>query len=302
MAIGGFVRAAGAGLGCPDWPRCFDRWMPPTDISQLPAHIDPATFNFTLAWIEYANRLAGVTVGFLVLGVGFFAWQVHRQRPTILWPAVGCVLLVAFQGWFGGQVVAYELDPRFVTVHLVLALVLGALLLHLVVAGFDAEGGSLPRPTATHVLPWRITVLTLGITLAQTLLGALVRGNLEILFQDHQGLPRQQALNQLGAIDELHKATAVLTLLLCGALYAVAHIRLDDRPALRRWAQVPVWIAITQVAAGLGLASQGLPPVLQLLHLIGGSLLFGSLALAALLLAPSRVPAVDVAVLSHVTA
>lgn len=270
--------------------------MPPTDVSQLPAHIDPAQFNFTLAWIEYVNRLAGVAVGLLILGVGLVAWQVHRQRRNILWPAVGCMLLVAFQGWFGGQVVAYELDPRFVTVHLVLALILAGLLLHLVVAGFDAEGGSLPRPSATDVWPRRLAVCALGIALVQTLLGALVRGSLEILFQSYPGLSRGEALDQLGPIDELHKAMGVLTLLMCGALYAVAHMRLEDRPALRRWAQVPAWIAITQFAAGQGLASQGLPPLLQLLHLIGGSLLFGSLALVALLLAPSRAPEVAKAI------
>ena len=50
--VGGMVRVSGAGMGCPDWPKCFDRWIPPTNISQLPDHIDPAKFNIVLAWIE----------------------------------------------------------------------------------------------------------------------------------------------------------------------------------------------------------------------------------------------------------
>jgi len=289
IGVGGFVRAAGAGLGCPDWPRCFDRWTPPTDVSQLPAHIDPALFNLTLAWIEYINRLVGVTVGILILGVAVVAWQVHRCRREILWPAIVCVLLVAFQGWFGGQVVAYELDPRFVTVHLVLALILGGLLLHLVVAGFDAESDGLPRPTSAHRLVWVLAICTLGVTLLQTLFGALVRGSLEILLHARPDLPRGDALGQLGGIDELHKATAVLTLLLCGALFATAQVCLGDRPMLRRLTQVPIWIALSQFACGLMLASWSLPPSLQLAHLLGASLLFGILSFVTLLLSPARV-------------
>jgi cytochrome c oxidase assembly protein subunit 15 len=292
IGVGGFVRAAGAGLGCPDWPRCFDRWVPPIDITQLPPHIDPAQFNFTLAWIEYANRMVGVTVGFLILAVGIVAWQMHRKRPRILWPAIGCVLLVAFQGWFGGQVVAYELDPRFVTVHLVLALVLLALLLHLVVAGFDEDTSPqslrLPRPTPEHSVVWRLSVATIILVLLQTLLGALVRGSLEILFHARPELLRGEAFDQLGAIGTVHKATGVVTLLLCAALFTAAQIRLEGESGLRRWAQLPIWVAIAQFAVGLGLASRALPPSLQLAHLLGGSLLFGSLAVTTLLLAPYR--------------
>ena len=71
--VGGLVRVSGSGLGCPDWPKCFGRWVPPTSIEQIPAHIDPTAFNIVLAWIEYGNRMLGVIVGISILLMTFIA-------------------------------------------------------------------------------------------------------------------------------------------------------------------------------------------------------------------------------------
>jgi len=129
--LGGLVRVSGAGLGCPDWPKCFGRWIPPTDVSQLPANMDPGLFNFTLAWIEYVNRLAGVMIGLLIAAVGILAIKNFRHYPKILIPAILAALLVAFQGWQGSQVVASELEPIIVSVHMAIAFVIISLLLYI---------------------------------------------------------------------------------------------------------------------------------------------------------------------------
>jgi len=84
---GGLVRVSGSGLGCPDWPKCFGRWIPPTSVSQLPPDWDPAQFNFTLAWIEYLNRLFGVFTGLIILVAAILAVKHFAKVQESFFPA-----------------------------------------------------------------------------------------------------------------------------------------------------------------------------------------------------------------------
>ena len=97
----GIVRISGAGLGCPDWPRCFGRWIPPTDISQIPPHINTGDFNFRLAWTEYINRLAGVISGFVIFGIFLFLVKNYCEKwkmalTVVLLGLISLVLLLFF--------------------------------------------------------------------------------------------------------------------------------------------------------------------------------------------------------------
>ena len=124
ILVGGLVRASGAGLGCPDWPRCFGSWIPPASAANLPPQFDPSQFNPALMWTEYLNRLLGVTVGFLIFATAISAWRNYRDQPRILWTTIAAFLLVGFEGWLGGRVVAHELAAWIVTAHLIVAIVI----------------------------------------------------------------------------------------------------------------------------------------------------------------------------------
>ena len=279
ILVGGLVRASGAGLGCPDWPRCFGGWVPPASAAELPPQFDPSQFNQTLMWTEYANRLLGVAVGFLIFATAISAWRHHRRNPRILWTTIGAFLLVGFQGWLGGRVVAHELAAWIVTVHMIVALVIVQMLLYVTVAA-----GNDRRAMASAVAPAdaagakapalrTFVVVLILITLVQIALGTQVRGGVDAALD--AGVARSAALATVGTLDVLHRDAAFVTLmvsiLLCFWLVMGA-----GNGLLIRWSWAVLGLAVGQVALGVVMAYVSLLPGAQVLHLTVASLLLGA--------------------------
>ena len=168
ILVGGVVRATGSGMGCPDWPKCFGQWVPPTEASQLPADYKQVytaqrvaknqklartlasmgfrqvageifahptqyietDFNATKTWIEYLNRLLGALIGIFVFVAAVMAVPYWRRDRPIVGLAVAGWLLTGVQGWLGSLVVSTNLLPVMVTIHMGLALLIVALLLY----------------------------------------------------------------------------------------------------------------------------------------------------------------------------
>src|SRR5262245_2458037 len=209
ILVGGLVRASGAGMGCPDWPKCFGLWIPPTSAAELPSGYDPAQFNAALTWIEYLNRLLGVATGFLILATLVAALVRHRRTPRVLWPVVLAFLGVGFQGWLGGRVVTHGLAPWIVTVHLLMALVIVSLLLYATVSAFYPRGATRAEP-GRRVL-CRAAWALAAVTFVQIALGTRVRGALDLLARD--GLvARGERLAAVGGADVVHRSAALVVL------------------------------------------------------------------------------------------
>ena len=166
ILVGGVVRSTGSGMGCPDWPKCFGRWIPPSSVSELPSNYkevyaayrqkknirfakylstfgmketgerilnDPNVlhendFNPTKTWIEYINRVIGVIIGFLIFAVLLVSWKFRKTQANITIIAAIAFLLVGIQGWIGSFVVSTNLTPWTITVHMFLALVIVAVI------------------------------------------------------------------------------------------------------------------------------------------------------------------------------
>lgn len=195
ILVGGVVRSTGSGMGCPDWPKCFGQWVPPTTASQLPPNYKEVytaqrvaknqklartlqkmgfaqvagsifahptqyietDFNPVKTWIEYVNRLLGALIGVFVFLTVLFALPYWKRDRTIFWMAVASFLLTGVQGYLGSLVVSTNLLPVMVTVHMALALVIVALLLYAVDRAQGGRGATLEiEQTSTESLAdWR---------------------------------------------------------------------------------------------------------------------------------------------------
>jgi cytochrome c oxidase assembly protein subunit 15 len=281
ILVGGLVRASGAGLGCPDWPRCFGSWIPPASAAELPSAFNPAQFNSTLMWTEYVNRLLGVAVGILIFATLVSAWRHHRRTARIFWPTAAAFLLVGFQGWLGGVVVQHELAAWIVTMHMLVALVIVSLLLHATVYAFFTNAapkciGRAPR----GAVAWTTMALML-ITLAQVTLGTQVREGIDEALT--RGVARTDALATVGELDLWHREAALLVM--AGTAGVVWLVWKQHRRAKALVGATSVLAALTavQIAVGLTMAYDALTPPAQVAHLIGSSLLLGAETVVLLL-------------------
>jgi heme a synthase len=277
--VGGLVRVSGAGLGCPDWPKCFGHWIPPVSVSDLPADIDPSSFNFALAWIEYLNRLFGMIVGLSVLWVAMLALMRHRQERYILWPSLAAAVTVALQGYQGGKVVASFLAPYMVSMHMIMALLLISFLLW---AYQSAHLSALPAADFEPAGKGASLLMygAIALTAFQVLSGTRVRGALETAASE---APLQKVENLFQHISPWINIHILIGLLVFACLYYILQKwRKSDHPILRELqstVSMAVVLLILLVMLGLTLRLFALPAWAKLYHMWLSSMFLGLLVI-----------------------
>src|SRR5579871_6018983 len=73
IIMGAVVRASGSGLGCPDWPLCYGRVVPP---GQTPA------------MIEYSHRFIGGITSLFILATCILWANAHRWSARVVGGAI----------------------------------------------------------------------------------------------------------------------------------------------------------------------------------------------------------------------
>ena len=281
ILAGGIVRASGAGMGCPDWPTCFGQWIPPTQESQLPANYheiyagrgyENTQFNPVKTWTEYTNRLVGVTIGFLIFLTAWSSRIYLKTDKTIVYLSLSSFFLVGFQGWLGSSVVASNLKPVMITLHMLLALVIVALLIYTIARSQREFLGRID----TRGLPDKfktVLIAAMVMTLLQVAMGTQVREAVDFIARSH--IDRQYWRDDFPIIFYIHRSFSSIILFTNGWLVWTLYRSVDKQRLLLRTGLALASLIVTAILAGVSLDRLGVPAIVQPLHLLMANLIFG---------------------------
>lgn len=306
IIAGAMVRMTGSGMGCPDWPKCFGYYIPPTDIQELTweegrefkkgqviiieetlqvaksnfttsfsfdannweayTEHDYAKFNVWHTWIEYINRLLGALSGLAILIMAILSiWQ-WKQSKRITLISIFSVFLIGFQAWLGAVVVYSELAPVKITIHMVMALVVVAVLLYLLYLSQD----SYTRKETD--LPFKsVLVLALLLSLIQIVLGTQVRQLVDDAVAQVGYEQKSQWLANPGLLFYIHRSFSIAV---TAVMLFIWHRNRTKKYQL--WGVTPMLLLVlAEALTGILMYYFDFPVLSQPLHLVFASLLFG---------------------------
>ena len=306
IATGGVVRMTGSGMGCPDWPKCFGYYIPPTNISQLSwisqkifkkgqmiiykdelkisknnftsgldfddknwedyTKHDYSKFNPLHTWVEFINRLIGVICGISVLILGFYSLQFFKNKPIITLLSLLTIIAVGFQAWLGKIVVDSNLNPYSITIHMLMALLIISILIFIYSLNSNYKKNNVKSLALKNIV-----LLSLIFTTIQILIGTQVREFIDEQIVMMGETKKNLWLLVLPSIFLTHRSFSLLILTVnFFIIYISRKINLNSK--------IIFWIlGIIAIEIILGIAMYYLhfPFSSQPLHLLLATILFG---------------------------
>ena len=307
IIAGAVVRMTGSGMGCPDWPKCFGYWVPPTEETELEfmpntsfkkgmviivdeelrvarkdffttdtysesnwepyTKHDYAVFNKFHTWTEYVNRLIGALGGLVVLIAALLSLQFIRSRPKLTVLTVVALLSMLIQAVIGKIVVDTLLSPVLITIHMIVALLIVGLLIYLLYEVLPANDSYHNNGKLSNIA-FGIIILTL----VQVAMGTQVRQ-----FIDHQvdlfGYPLSSDWLENGPlIFFIHRTFSIVLFLLHIWFIYVAWSKWNH--PTRSYLTLLVLLLIT-IASGIIMNYFDFKLASQAVHLVVASLILG---------------------------
>jgi cytochrome c oxidase assembly protein subunit 15 len=266
---GAAVRVTGSGLGCPDWPNCYENGRLTPELG-------------THSYIEFGNRMLTSIVGISAVAAFVLAFARRPYRRDLMLLAALLPLGVLGQAVMGGLTVLYGLAPGWVMAHFALSMVIlvaaGALVWRAVPSW---ERGR--RAADLVVARWVWAVFALGAV-------TLFAGTAATAAGPHAGgsgtgdvVERLQfeGLNTVGWLIDRHGVLAATLGLLSITAWWVARRRGADAGLVHRLARVCLLMAVQGV---LGIVQYQLevPAEMVWVHVALATLLWVGIVLAAM--------------------
>ena len=301
VVAGSVVRMTGSGMGCPDWPKCFDQYIPPTSIDNLPENYQEyysevrekkiqkfstflnniglnnkagqilsdksllyeQPFNVWNTWFEYINRLIGALAGVFIFFGFLFSLFTRENKLIKSLLGFGLIVLTAFQAWWGAMVVATNIVPWVLTVHMVIAAIMIGWQIY-IIAYWSNEKKFVPK--------WLKFIAVLGALffLLQIILGTQVRQIVDHWLETND----RSSLVFVNFKSFISHRSAALFLIIyaiiLGLLSYFKKIRFKEIYLL-------IFLIFLEGLVGKILAEYNLPIILQPVHLILALLSFSCL-------------------------
>jgi cytochrome c oxidase assembly protein subunit 15 len=310
ILAGGVVRSSGSGMGCPDWPKCFGRYIPPTSVAELPANykqqyadkrtaknqkfakmldvfgysqlatrirndrsiLIPEEFNSARTWTEYVNRLIGVVSGIFLLLTAIYSFRYWKTSKSIVVLSVFNLLLVGFQGWLGSIVVSTNLVAWIVTVHMLIALAI----LAICIATYHMAKVLGRQAIKIKPLVSVVTLLVMALSILQITFGTEVREKIDEVANHLEGGYRDSWIQKAGEMFAQHRDMAVIVLILNIVLYALIRKNFNRHSIQQQLMSFAFLMLMLQIVTGIVLSYYALPPYAQAAHIVLASLVFGA--------------------------
>ena len=256
IVAGSLVRMTGSGMGCPDWPKCFGYLIPPTSVDQIEwgkekaffegqmiiydeqlwlanrnfvsseiynkenwvlyTKHDYAVFNPFHTWMEYINRLIGAISGLLTFIMFMMSFRYWNAKRKIVFLSGMTVFLMGFQAWLGATVVFSVLQPVQITIHMLMALVILALMVYLI--------SEVPEPSKENNIIFdrrlnQFLKIAIVLGLIQITLGTQVRQLIDEISSSLNHMQRNLWVDLVGTTFKVHRSFAISLVIINVALF-----------------------------------------------------------------------------------
>ena len=271
IAVGGLVRATDSGLGCPGWPTCFGRWIPPLEYHAI---------------IEYSHRFLATLAVVLIGAQAVVAWRQFRRVERIFRPAMAAVVLVFAQAALGGIVVEGGLEATIVALHFTVAMTLLGVLVNITANSFFTVKPPQERASIGGSDPAfaRLATLTAAAAFALLIVGAYVRAEAAGLAFRDWPLMDGRLVPTLGGVATLmfvHRVLAATVLLLVIWVAIRARTMVNRSKELVILSTIAFALYVAQIIVGAANVWTELGPASVTAHVALSGLIWGVLAAIA---------------------